>query len=69
LLKWQAAWPGVVTKKVKRTDLDAGVYGVNMDKLINTSGPAPAPGDGVTEAQVHEIVRDELEGAQIVPGE
>jgi hypothetical protein len=69
LLKWQAAWPGAITKKIKRTDLDAGVYGVNMSKLINTPAPAPGPGDGVTEAQVHEIVHLELEGARIVPGE
>lgn len=69
LLKWQAAWPGVPTKKVKRADVEAGVYGIDVHRLINPSpAPPPAPGDGVTEAQVHEIVRDELDHVKLVSG-
>lgn len=66
LLKWQAAWPGVPTRKIKRADLLAGMYGVSMDRLINTSGPGPAPGDGVTESEVRVIVRDELDHTKLV---
>lgn len=68
MLKWQAAWPGVPTKKVRRVDVEAGLYGIGMHQLINSSGPAPipAPGDGVTAAQVHEIVRDELDHVKLV---
>lgn len=66
LQKWQAAWPGVPTKKIRRADLLAGVYGVSMDRLINSSGPAPVPGDGLTEPEVRVIVRDELDHTKLV---
>jgi hypothetical protein len=65
LQKWQSAWPGTPTKKIRKADLEAGVYGVNMSRLINT-GPGPAPGEGVTEPQVRVIVRDELDHTKLV---
>lgn len=64
LLKWQAAWPGVATKKVKRADIEAGVYGVAVDKLINV--PTVPGGGGVSEEAVRVIVRDELDHTKLV---
>lgn len=65
LLKWQAKYPNAPRLKVTKAELLSGVYG----REIGAANPAPPlPGQGVTEEQVHEIVRDELGAAQIVPG-
>lgn len=66
LLKWQAKYPTAPRLKVTKTELLSGVYG----REIGPSAPVPpVPGQGVTEAEVHEIVRDELGTAKIVPGD
>lgn len=67
LLKWKAAWPGVIERKVKSADLVAGVYGTP----IGNSGPAPTPGpsDGVTAEQATEIARTEISRSRVTPQE
>lgn len=68
LLKWQAKFPNAPTARVAKADLMAGLYGVNVDSMVNVpGGPVPAPGTGVSEDQVHVIARAEISAARITP--
>lgn len=58
LTAWQAAHPGP-TDKLKRADLEAGVHGVNVAATV----APPAPGGGLTEAQVRDIAEQEAHTA------
>ncbi len=49
LLRWQAKNPGVPTKKIARADLEAGDYGVDVNKMINGSG------DGTLVPHTHSV--------------
>lgn len=69
LLRWQAKNPGVPTKKIARADLEAGDYGVDVNRMINV--PGSGGGGGLTVEQVEDIAEQEaneaVSGAKLVP--